>query len=164
MRSIVRPRFKSGKPVVLAVFLAGLAIGLGGGYFFSHGSYTPVVQQALVVRVIDGDTVEVAGGQRIRYLDIDTPEVGRPHADEATRRNEELVGGKVVGLQRGNRDKDEFGRLLRYVYVDGTFVNAELVAEGFARAYIFDSDERYAQVLVQLEQYAKLRNIGIWKQ
>lgn len=45
---------------------------------------------------------------------------------------------------------------------DGTFVNAEVVAEGLARAYIFESDERYSEVLVQLGQYAKLREQGLW--
>ena len=46
--------------------------------------------------------------------------------------------------------------------MDGVFVNAELVAQGYATAYIFDPDERYSQVLVQLEQYAKLKGRGLW--
>jgi len=112
--------------------------------------------------VIDGDTVELADGSRVRYLGIDTPELGEYYADEATARNRELVEGKMVELQRGKRDKDEYDRLLRYVYVDGVFVNAELVAQGYAKAYIFDPDDRYSQVLVQLEQYAKLRGQGLW--
>ena len=58
--------------------------------------------------------------------------------------------------------RDEYDRLLRYVYIDGVFVNAELVAQGFATAYIFDTDEWYSQILVQLEQYAKMRERGLW--
>lgn len=121
------------------------------------------MEQALVSRVIDGDTIELQNGRRVRYLGIDTPESGEYYGAEATTRNKELVEGKVVELQRGERDEDEYGRLLRYVYVDGVFVNAELVAQGYAKAYIFDPDERFSQVLVQLEQYAKTKNRGLWK-
>jgi len=120
------------------------------------------MEQALVVRAIDGDTIELANGRRVRYLGIDTPELGEFYGAEASARNRELVEGKVVELQRGKRDVDEFGRLLRYVYVDGVFVNAELVAQGYAKAYIFDPDERYSQILVQLEQYAKTKKRGLW--
>jgi len=153
---------KSSKIVVLAIFLMGTAIGFGGGYFLGHTSNTLEIEQAVVVRVIDGDTIELADGRRVRYLGIDTPELGEDYGTEASARNKELVENKVVELQRGKRDKDEYGRLLRYVYVDGVFVNAELVAGGYARAYIFDPDERYSQVLVQLEQYAKLSKRGLW--
>ncbi len=119
-------------------------------------------EYALVTKVIDGDTIELEDGRRIRYLGIDTPEADEYFGDKATNKNIDIVEGKIVELQRGKRDKDEYGRLLRYVYVDGIFVNAELVAQGYATAYIFDADERYSQVIVQLEQYAKLQDKGIW--
>ena len=96
-----------------------------------------------------------------RYLGINTPELGEFYGKEAANKNKELVEGKNVELQNGNRDTDEYGRLLCYVYVDGIFVNAELVAQGYAEAYIFDASERYNQVLVQLEQYAKLKRKGM---
>jgi len=149
--------------LVIAIILLGVAIGLVARCSLWYTPSTPQMEQALVVRVIDGDTIELQDGSRVRYLGIDTPETGEPYYSEATARNKELVEGKVVNLQKGKRDRDEYDRLLRYVYVDGVFVNAELVAQGYAMAYIFDPDERYSQVLVQLEQYAKLRNIGVWK-
>ena len=155
-------KFKSSKLIILAIFCFGLAIGLGGGYFVGHTSSIPQIDQALVVRVIDGDTIELEDGLRVRYLGIDTPELGEPYGAEATTKNKQLVEGKIIELQRGNRDQDEYGRLLRYVYVNGVFVNAELVAQGYATAYIFDPDERYSQILVQLEQYAKMRERGLW--
>jgi len=138
----------------------GIAAGLIIGYGVWHENDT--LEKALVVSVIDGDTIELQGGHRVRYLGIDTPEAGEYYATEATARNKELVEGKIVELQSGKRDEDEYGRLLRYVYVDGIFVNAELVAQGYATAYIFDPDDRYSQVLVQLEQYAKMRERGLW--
>jgi len=147
--------------LIAIVLLIGMGIGLGTGYgvWYTDNS---LYEQALVTRVIDGDTVELADGHHVRYLGIDTPESGEYYAGNATARNRELVEGKTVELQVGNRDKDEYGRLLRYVYVDGIFVNAELVAQGYAAAYIFDPYDRYSQVLVQLEQYAKLRERGLW--
>jgi micrococcal nuclease len=154
------------KSLLVAVLLVGIGIGLGlalgYGLWYSDNSTSSLYEQALVARVIDGDTVELADGRHVRYLGIDTPEVGDYYADEATARNRNLVEGKTIELQRGSRDQDEYGRLLRYVYVDGTFVNAELVAEGYATAYIFDPDDRYSQVLVQLEQYARMRELGLW--
>lgn len=147
---------------ILAVLLVGLGIGFLGGYAWQGINNVSEMETALIVQVIDGDTVELANGERVRYLGIDTPETGEYYFLEATARNKELVEGKVVELEQGERDKDAYDRLLRYVYVDGTFVNAELVAQGYAVSFIFNPDERYSQVLVQLEQYAKIRNKGLW--
>jgi len=153
----------SNKLIIAVVLLIGIGIGLGTGYGVWHADNS-IYEQALVTSVIDGDTVELADGRRVRYLGIDTPESGEYYAEEATARNKDLVEGKTVELQRGKRDQDEYGRLLRYVYVDGVFVNAELIAQGYAKAYIFDPDDRYSQILVQLEQYAKMKNRGLWSQ
>ena len=144
------------------MLVLGIAVGLVIGYSVWYEGDT--TDKALVVSVIDGDTIELRDGSRVRYLGIDTPETGESYYSEATAKNRELVEGKVVELQSGLRDKDEYGRLLRYVFIDGTFVNAELVAQGYARAYIFNQDERFSQVLVQLEQYAKMKNRGLWGQ
>jgi micrococcal nuclease len=154
-------KYVNHKLFIALVLFIGIGIGLGTGYGVWHTDNN-LYEQALVIRVIDGDTVELADGHRVRYLGIDTPEAGEYYAENATARNKELVEGKIVELQVGNRDQDAYGRLLRYVYVDGVFVNAELIAGGYAKAYIFDPDDRYSQVLVQLEQYAKLRERGLW--
>ena len=164
MKLRLQTKSKSIRILLISAILLGLAIGLGIGYPLWHTTSAPTIEQALVIRVIDGDTIELDNGSRVRYLGIDTPEAGEPYYSEASAKNRKLVAGKMVELQRGKRDQDEYGRLLRYVYVDGVFVNAELVAQGYAMAYIFDPDERYSQVLVQLEQYAKLRQRGLWGQ
>ncbi len=164
MKLNLHPKFRSNKLLLAITLLLIFAAGFGGGYLFGQTNSSPDFEQSLVVKVTDGDTIELEGGARVRYLGIDTPELGEAYYSEASTRNRELVEGKVVELQRGKRDKDEYGRLLRYVYVDGVFVNAELVAQGYAMAYIFDPDERYSQVLVQLEQYAKMKKRGLWGQ
>jgi micrococcal nuclease len=119
-------------------------------------------EKALVTSVIDGDTVELADGRHVRYLGIDAPESGEYYAENATERNKELVEGKTVELQKGKQDKDQYGRLLRYVYVDGVFVNAELIAGGYAKVYLFDPDDRHGQALMEMEGYAVLRGLGLW--
>lgn len=162
MKLKLQSKSKTRRIVLAAAFLLALVIGFGGGYSLGHTNNAPAMEQALVIRVIDGDTIELQDGSRVRYLGIDTPETGEYYYSEATARNKELVEGKVVYIQKGKRDRDEYDRLLRYVYIDGVFVNAELVAQGYARAYIFDPDERYSQVLVQLEQYAKMKKRGLW--
>ena len=142
--------------LVLAVFAAG---------YLLIGRYVPPAlgpDESLVVRVIDGDTVELADGSRVRYLCIDTPERGEPFYAEASERNRELVEGKGVRLEPGVEDIDKYGRLLRYVYVEGVFVNAELVSGGYARTLIFDEDEPHAELLRQLEAEAKAANRGLW--
>jgi len=166
LKSRLPVRYLKSKSFIFAVLLLGIGIGLGlglgHGLWHSDNSNSGLYEEALVTSVIDGDTVELADGRHVRYLGINTPEVGDYYAEEATARNRDLVEGKTIELQRGSRDQDEYGRLLRYVYVDGTFVNAELVVEGYATAYIFDPDDRYSQILVQLEQYARMRELGLW--
>ena len=164
MKLRLQTKYKNSKLFIAVALVLGIAVGLVIGYGVWHTTSAPAMEQALVVRVIDGDTIELQDRSRVRYLGIDTPETDEYYFAEATAKNRELVEGKVVYLQKGKRDRDEYDRLLRYVYVDGVFVNAELVAQGYAMAYIFDPDERYSQVLVQLEQYAKMKNRGLWGQ
>lgn len=127
--------------------------------------------EATVVRVIDGDTIEVdiiGMRYKVRYIGIDTPELHdkRPEfcalAQEATRLNRELVEGKTVRLEKDVSGTDNFGRLLRYVYVDGIFVNAELVREGLAWAEAYEPDIKYQDYLEELETEAKQAGRGLW--
>jgi len=88
---------------------------------------------ALVTRVIDGDTIELDGGERVRYIGMDTPEEGESGFDEATQRNTELVEGKTIILDVCEEEpEDPFGRTLAYVIVDSTVVNEVLLVEGLA--------------------------------
>ena len=91
--------------------------------------------RALVARVIDGDTIELSSGARVRYLLVDTPE--NTHrvecfGAEATRFNQALVEGREVRLRYDSECSDRFGRLLAYVEVDGRVVNQLLVEQGYA--------------------------------
>jgi micrococcal nuclease len=121
--------------------------------------------QVKVVRVIDGDTIEIAGGAHVRYIGMDTPETYPKvefYGPEAKAKNIELVEGKLVTLEKDVSETDRYGRLLRYVYVDGVFVNGELVRLGYAEAVSYPPDTRYQWQLEQLEKEAKAAKLGIW--
>lgn len=117
---------------------------------------------ALVTRIIDGDTVEIEGSIRVRYIGIDTPEIGEPYYLEAKKANLNLVGGKRIQLEKDVEDKDEYGRLLRYVWVDGIMVNAELVRLGYAYSYSYPPNLKYQAHLLQLEREAREQKRGLW--
>ncbi len=120
---------------------------------------------ARVTQVIDGDTIRVEGGYRVRYIGIDTPEIYpelETYGMEALEANRRLVEGKEVRLERDVSETDKYGRLLRYVYVDDIFVNAELVRQGLAWAKAYPPDIKYQDLLEELEAEAKRARRGIW--
>jgi len=121
--------------------------------------------EAKVISVIDGDTieVEVAGETfRLRYIGIDAPEPQEPGGPEATEANRLLVDGQVVQLERDVSDTDQYGRLLRYVYVGGIFVNARLVELGCARAVSYAPDVRYDDLFSELQSDAQAARTRLW--
>ena len=120
---------------------------------------------ATVTQVIDGDTITIADGFRVRYIGIDTPEVYpklEAFGAEAWQANRELVEGKTVRLERDVSDTDRYSRLLRYVYVNDIFVNAELVRRGLARAKAYPPDTKHHDYLEELETEARQAGRGIW--
>jgi endonuclease YncB( thermonuclease family) len=123
------------------------------------------LQAVEVEEVIDGDTIDVRIDgieTRIRYFGVDTPERGRACYREAIDRNETLLGDTVLLLVDA-RTEDDFGRLLRYVFLpDGTSVDATLVAEGFGLAWTRDG--RYRDEIVGLQEEAEAAGRGcLWK-
>jgi endonuclease YncB( thermonuclease family) len=124
------------------------------------------LQQGRVLDVIDGDTIGVTlpdgTHAEVRYFGVDTPERGTRCFREATDRNEALVGSTVL-LLPDKRDKDAFGRLLRYVFTpDGVSIDATLVAEGFGNAW--REDGAYRDVIIRLETEAQAAGRGcLWK-
>jgi micrococcal nuclease len=120
---------------------------------------------ARVTEVIDGDTIIIEGGYRVRYIGIDTPET-YPEAEafgiEAWQANRSLVEGNEVRLEKDVSETDKYDRLLRYVYVDGVLVNAELVKQGLARAKAYPPDTKYQAYFEEMEAEAREAGRGIW--
>jgi len=138
------------------------------------GFKTLKYEVGIVTEVTDGDTIELGDCRKIRYLGIDTPETVHPekpvecYGPESSNINKQLVLGKKVLLFKGNKDKDMFGRSLRYVVLaeNSIFINHYLVENGFAEVYekyIEDNIESIYDNLKKGELKAKQKNIGRWK-
>ena len=130
---------------------------------------------AVVTRIVDGDTIQVAIGGRLfklRYIGINAPESVDPNSPvepfgrEASAANSALVRGKTVILERDVSDVDEYGRLLRYVWLRSgnyhTMVNFVLVSRGYAHAARHPPDVRYADVFRGAERDARNAGRGLW--
>ncbi len=120
-------------------------------------------ERAAVLSVIDGDTIDVrlnGDRVRVRYIGVNTPERDEPCYADATNANAALVEGRTVTLVRDVSDTDRFGRLLRYIYVDGVFVNEVLVREGWAERVYFPPDTAFADHFQQLEDVARAAGRG----
>lgn len=136
-----------------------------------------------VKRVIDGDTLQLETGERVRLIGIDTPEMhdsDKLYRDSArTKQDTEtikelgiraykftksLIEGKRVSLEFDVEKYDRYGRLLAYVYLkDKTFVNAKIIEEGYASLMTIPPNVKYADLLLKLYQQARNNRRGLWK-
>jgi len=132
----------------------------------------PDAVEALAIRVVDGDTIEVEiEGERykVRYIGIDTPELHHPtkpvgyYAQEAYEKNRELVEGQTVFLEKDVSETDRYGRLLRYVYMGDVFVNAYLVQHGYAQISTYPPDVKYQERFLELQREAREAGRGLWE-
>ena len=135
-------------------------------YFFIYfpKQQTNLIETERVVKVIDGDTVKLENGEKVRYIGIDAPELktNECFAQEAKRENEKLVEGKIIKLKKDVSEKDSYGRLLRYVWKDNLFINLYLVKNGFAVSSTYPPDLAYADLINQAEKKAKEERKGLW--
>lgn len=120
-----------------------------------------------VSKVIDGDTIELDNGERVRYIGIDTPEFRAnqepdPYAQEAYEANYNLVDGKEVYLEFDVQERDRYGRILAYTYVDDLFVNAWLIENGYAQIMTIPPNVAYQDLFLKLERQAREENRGLW--
>lgn len=122
-----------------------------------------------VTRIIDGDTIELENGKKIRYIGVNSPETVAPkrpvqcYGKQASAYNKNLVLGKKVRLQKDVSETDKYGRLLRYVYLqDGTFVNLKLVQDGYAYVETVPPDIEYAARFVVAARKAQDQLLGLW--
>lgn len=123
--------------------------------------------EAVVERVIDGDTIELVGGERIRYLMVNAPETtggkNECYGTNAVTFNTDLVRGKLVQLRHDIDCEDQFGRTLAYVSVNGQEVNTLLIERGYACIlHIPPNGDDRADELEALEDTARLAKRGLW--
>ena len=115
----------------------------------------------IVARAVDGDTCILDNGERVRYYGINAPEKGDPQCNEGIQANNNLVTGKKVRLEPQDPLRDEDGRLLAYVFIDGIFVNEKLLRLGCAHIQR-PLAAKYRDRLLRAQQTAREEGLGIW--
>ncbi len=122
-----------------------------------------------VAQVLDGGTIELTDGRRVRYIGVDAPRLvnalGRPDAGAEAARdaNRALVEGQAVRLEADRQDTDADGALWRYVYLGPRFVNAELIHGGAVYYLSRYPNTRCAETLLAAEQDARRHRRGLWR-
>jgi endonuclease YncB( thermonuclease family) len=140
-----------------------------GGWLRDSAGGPGPAERAVVARVVDGDTLELADGRTVRVLGIDTPETHNPSltgpqplGEEASRRTRAQVEGRAVALEADVTDRDAYGRLLRHVWLGRRLLAEDLLAQGLARAYLIPPDTRHDERLRAAEAAARSARRGLW--
>lgn len=128
--------------------------------------------EGTVVKVVDGDTIHVrleGRLEKVRYIGVNTPEVhhprlaAQPGGREAWDVNRRLVADRQVRLELDVQERDRHGRLLAYVWVGPTMINAELVGLGYAQVMTVPPNVRYQQLFLRLQRDARESARGLWR-
>ena len=133
------------------------------GYLSSEytGKVTWTIETANITRIIDGDTFETELG-KVRMLGINTPEKNKQGFDKAKEYLSQYEG-KEVELICFKECQDNYDRKLRYVFYNQKNINEKILSLGFAHLYVYNQDE-FTRDLKDAEDYARNKNLGIWKQ
>lgn len=127
-------------------------------------SFTP--SSFHVRTVFDGDTIQLQSGEKVRYLGIDTPEMGEAvqfMAQEALEMNRRMVAGKRVRLEFDREREDRYGRKLAYVFLEnGEMINTLLLRNGLAHVLVTGPGLNRFSVLLENQRLAMNEGIGIW--
>jgi len=135
-----------------------------------------VNEVADVISVIDGDTITVKVEndiKKVRFIGIDCPELDEPFGSEAKEYLVGMIEGKTIYLTKDISETDQYGRLLRYIWlerpnvgqrnaIESTMLNVRLIAEGYAKLMTVEPDNKYEEVFKEIENDAQSKRMGIW--
>ena len=160
---------RQGRPSVWAGLLLLLLVAYR--VWVSQSAPVPVTEEGFyrVQRVVDGDTLILDGGSRVRLLGVDTPETKDPHrpvqllGPEAAEFTRKHVEGRRVKLQFDRERKDRYDRLLAYLFIDDWFLNEELIRHGFSRAQLqYPYSAAMKRRFRAAEEQARRARAGLW--
>jgi len=143
------------KPIILIIFF----IIFGISYYQISEEVTPI-ENSQVFRIIDGDTLDLATGQRLRLKGINTPEYSMQYYTEAKDLLQSLTQNKQIQIQDYGIDK--YGRTIAHIFIDEKNINAKILQEGLATLYYYEPDTYYEE-LKQAEEFARINQRGLWK-
>ena len=164
----MRDFFEKNK-IFLAIIIGALIVGIAVYFGLQKSSEeelssTPTEclapSEVIVTKIIDGDTVVVEGGYHVRLLGIDADESGYPCYEEAKSHLEKLILNKEVRLEKDVTDVDQYGRCLRYVFLDDQNIDLQLVKEGLVIARFYEPDLKYQKEITEAEKEAIENKIG----
>ncbi len=120
-----------------------------------------------VVEIIDGDTIKLESGVKVRLIGVDAPEKGECFYEQARQGLKSLLENQPVRLEKDVTNQDKYGRWLRYVYIplekrEDVLVNEWLVWQGYARVVNIPPDNRWYEKILMAEQKAKQAKRGMW--
>lgn len=131
------------------------------------------LEEFKVIRVVDGDTfiIDYKGTEeRVRLIGIDTPESVHPNESKNTEEGiktsnytKERLEGKMIKLELDVQERDKYGRILAYVYVDGNMYNKELLELGYAKLATYPPNVKYVDDFTKLQEQARENKVGLWK-
>ena len=172
------------KLIQVIILVVAVAFYVGARFISTVGKPAAVLseERAFVARAVDGDTLKLSDGRRVRLIGVDTPELHysekllrdsrRTHKDieaiqalgkRAADFTKQLCEGKTVKIELDVRRYDKYGRLLAYIYLeDGTFVNAKIIEEGYAQVMTIPPDVKYADYFLKLQREARENHKGLW--
>ncbi len=129
------------------------------------------LEKAHVARVIDGDTIKTADQRTIRLIGVDTPETKHPskpveyYGKQATKFTKHQLAGKTIYLEYDVQKRDQYDRILAYIFKkDGTFFNAQLLHDGYAKLLTIPPNVQYINLFTQLIEEAREEKRGLWEE
>ncbi len=155
---------------LFAAFLLGLSVGKAippspqSPVSKASPTPTPKPDYYKVTRVLDGDTIEISSGERVRYHAIDAPENNEKWGTVAYKTNRDLVEGKTVRIEIDRPARDQYGRILAFIWIGDTMINERLVDDGLAKVFLIkgEAKPKYLSRLQAAEDRAKGATRGLW--
>lgn len=140
--------------ITLSFFYIDQKIGITGNFY---------TVERLVVEVIDGDTIKIETGEKVRLVGINSPEIGEYLYEESKKFLEREIKGKRVRLFWDDKKEDIYGRRLAFVFLGNENINVKIVRNGLAHTYEVNKIKKYSNELIEAERYARENGLGIWK-
>ena len=157
---------KQPKLFTAVVAFLTLILGFFGGSYYTTQKQSSLITKATVTRIIDGDNLELDNGKSIRLYGINCPEKKQKFSKEAIDLSTQLALNKQISIDyQPNYSTDRWGRILGYVFIDDTFLNEQLVRQGYCQVIIYEKRAKlkYEDELLNAQNQAKQDKIGKWQ-